>query len=129
MESIKKILIVDDEEDLVLMLQMRLQAAGFTIETAYNGKEGCEKSISFNPDVILLDLVMPVMDGWEACKQLKQNIKTRDIPIVLLTALSSKDLLQRAKKAMTHHVMLKPCPEEELVSYLKHLEKPQIPFG
>jgi two-component system, cell cycle response regulator len=82
----KKILIVDDESLLTSLLKSRLGCNGFEVETAGDGQEGLDIATRWHPDLILLDILMPVMDGFEACKRLKAHNETRDIPIVIITA-------------------------------------------
>lgn len=80
----KKILIIEDEEDLVKGLKLNLQDEGYEVKYAFNGKEGLEKALKEKPDLILLDIMLPGMNGLEICKELRQN--KMDIPILMLTA-------------------------------------------
>jgi CheY-like chemotaxis protein len=82
----KKILIVDDETLLSTLVKSRLNANGFEVEIAANGQEGVDIATKWKPDLILLDVIMPVMDGYEACKRLKAQDETREIPIIIVTA-------------------------------------------
>jgi two-component system alkaline phosphatase synthesis response regulator PhoP len=89
MEETKgKILVVDDEPDVVDMLRMMLENASYEVVSAYDGKEGIEKAKKEKPDAIVLDLMMPGMDGFEACKEMKQDPDLKDIPVLVLTAIS-----------------------------------------
>ena len=82
-----KVLYVEDNDDNVYMLKMRLELLGdFEVLTAEDGEKGCEKAVSERPDIILMDLQMPVMDGWEAARRLKSIPETSDIPIIGLSA-------------------------------------------
>ena len=82
-----KLLYVEDNDDNVYMLKMRLELLGdFEVVTAENGERGCEMAVTERPDIILMDLEMPVMDGWEAARRLKSMPETSDIPIVGLSA-------------------------------------------
>jgi two-component system alkaline phosphatase synthesis response regulator PhoP len=83
-----KILVVDDEPDMVEMLKMMLENASYDVVAAYDGKEGIEKAKEEKPNVIVLDLMMPEMDGFEACKEMKNDPELADIPILVLTAIS-----------------------------------------
>jgi len=87
----KKILIVDDETNLVKMVESRLKANGYEVIIAKNGKEGFEKAKAGKPDLILLDIIMPVMNGEEALKKLKQDEDTKSIPVIMLTAKGEVD--------------------------------------
>ena len=86
----KKILIVDDDPDLVEAVSTILESKGYAVAAAYGGIEGLEKAKSENPDLIVLDVMMPDKDGYEVCKELKADEKYRSIPILLLTAVVSK---------------------------------------
>ena len=87
MNKKKIILIVDDDESLRKMLKMRLSFSQFKVLTAGSGEEAFEAINKNKPDLILLDIAMPDMDGYEVCKILKDNPETKDIPIVFLTAI------------------------------------------
>jgi two-component system alkaline phosphatase synthesis response regulator PhoP len=89
MNDKKKVLVVDDEPDFVAVVQSNLEKEGFEVDVAYNGVEGLEKVKTFQPDCIVLDVMMPEMDGFEVCKELKKDEATSDIPIVMLTAVAS----------------------------------------
>ncbi|MFA6320285.1 MAG: response regulator [Candidatus Omnitrophota bacterium] len=81
----QKILIVDDEKDFIDMLAERLMAKGFNIVEAFNGKDGLDKAHAEKPDVIVLDLTMPEMSGYDVCRKLKIDKNYKDIPIIMLT--------------------------------------------
>ncbi len=87
--SRKRVLVVDDEKDIVELIRYNLDNEGYDVIPAYNGKEALEK-ISSRPDLIILDLLMPVLDGFETCKRLKATPATAAIPIMFLTASSSE---------------------------------------
>src|SRR5262245_65984030 len=82
-----KVLYIEDNDDDVYMLKMRLELLGdFEVLTADDGEKGCEMAAVERPDIILMDLEMPVVDGWEATRRLKGNPQTRDIPVIALSA-------------------------------------------
>jgi CheY-like chemotaxis protein len=84
---VTKVLYVEDNDDNVFMLKMRLELLGdFEVLTAEDGEKGCEMAAVEQPDIILMDLEMPVLDGWEATRRLRGNPQTRDIPIIALSA-------------------------------------------
>ncbi len=91
----KRILVVDDEPDIVTLVKSRLEANGYEVVSAYNGKDGLEKAEEAQPDMILLDLMMPIMDGYEAGQKLKENPKTKDIPIILFTAAAAEEVAKK----------------------------------
>lgn len=88
MSEKKRILVVDDEPDFASIVQENLKKEGFEVEIAYDGVEGLEKVKANPPDAIVLDVMMPEMDGYEMCAKVKADQQYRDIPIVLLTAVA-----------------------------------------
>jgi two-component system alkaline phosphatase synthesis response regulator PhoP len=90
MSEKKRILLVDDEPDFCSIVQGQLEKEGFDVEVAYDGVEGIEKVKANRPDAIILDVMMPEMDGYEACKKLKGDDNYADIPILMLTAVADK---------------------------------------
>ncbi|MEI6258560.1 MAG: response regulator [Deltaproteobacteria bacterium] len=90
MSEKKRILIVDDEPDFSMIVQTYLEKEGFATELAYNGVEGFAKIKANPPDAIVLDVMMPEMDGYELCAALKKDSAYADIPIVLLTAVADR---------------------------------------
>ncbi len=88
MSDKKRILVVDDEPDFASIVQANLKKEGFDVDVAYDGKEGLEKIKANQPDAIVLDVMMPEMDGYELCSILKGDENFQDIPIVMLTAVA-----------------------------------------
>lgn len=86
----KKVLVVDDEEMLVEFIKIRLEGNGYLVETATDGTEGLLKVEQTNPDLIILDIYMQPMDGYTMLKELRKNEKTKDIPVIMLTASGKK---------------------------------------
>jgi two-component system, OmpR family, alkaline phosphatase synthesis response regulator PhoP len=86
----KKILVVDDDAELIELMRFNLKNAGFSIGTALNGLEALKKARSISPDLIILDLMMPELDGFAVCEILRRDRSTASIPILMLTALSSE---------------------------------------
>lgn len=87
----KKILIVDDDALLLEMYAEKLGREGFQVETALSGRKGLEKARGFKPDLILLDILMPSMDGFQVLEKLKSDPATKGIPVVFLTNLSEEE--------------------------------------
>jgi DNA-binding response OmpR family regulator len=81
-----KILVVDDEVYITQILEFSLGAEGFEVITANNGELAVEKAVQAQPDLIVLDIMMPVLDGYETCRRLKRTPETKNIPVILLTA-------------------------------------------
>ena len=94
----KRILVVDDNLDTVTALQQVLEKAGYAVEVARNGEEGCTKTLSSRPDLILLDIMMPIMDGYTMNQKLKENPETRDIPVIIISARSGMAPVFKAQK-------------------------------
>ena len=116
----KRVLIVDDERDLTAVLALRLTSGwGYAVSVAHDGAEGLRKAAVFKPDMILLDLAMPKVDGWEMCRRLRDDPDTRNIPFVIMTAWSTEDLHARAAQEGAVKVLLKPVDEQELLSILR----------
>ncbi len=89
MSDKKRILVVDDEPDFAAIVKKYLEQEGFSVELAYDGVEGLQKVKANPPDAIVLDVMMPEKDGYTVCQELKSDEKYKDIPIVMLTAVSS----------------------------------------
>lgn len=82
----ERILVIEDEEDILALIHFNLIKAGFQVECAMTGEEGFSKVREFNPDLVLLDLMLPGMDGLEVCRRLRQSSATRNLPVIMLTA-------------------------------------------
>lgn len=115
------ILIVDDEEDMRSMIAEMLNKEGFTLLQAANGLEALEKAKSENPDLIVLDLMMPDRDGISVCKDLRDHKTTRRTPILMLTALSAKETTISGLEAGADDYMTKPFSQEEFVLRIRSI--------
>jgi len=119
---VTKVLYVEDNDDNVYMLKMRLELLeDFEVVTAEDGEKGCAMACSERPDIILMDLEMPVVDGWEATRRLKSDERTAHIPIVALTAHDGAGELQRATRAGCDWFVPKPCPPAALVAEIRRV--------
>ena len=117
-----KVLYVEDNEDNVYMLKMRLELLeDFEVVTAEDGEKGCAMALSERPDVILMDLEMPVVDGWEATRRLKQDPQTRGIPIIALSAHALAGEREKALGAGCDEFDTKPIEFERLVATLRRV--------
>ncbi len=119
----KKILLIDDEPELVELLKERLESSGYEFVSASNGEEGLIKVGEEAPDFILLDLIMPKMNGYDVCKRLKENPGTKDIPILIITASGTKDLEQKCLALGANAVIMKPYDSADLLVKIKELLK------
>ncbi|RPI65949.1 MAG: response regulator [Ignavibacteriales bacterium] len=112
----KRILVIDDLPENVFLLQDRLETEGFEILTAYDGKSGINKAISELPDLILLDVMMPEMNGIEACQTLVNNPSTSNIPIILVTAKAGAEDTKEGLEAGAFDYIKKPFNKVELLA-------------
>lgn len=112
----KKILIIDDSPDSVFLLQDRLEREGFEIAKAYNGEMGIQKAVDEKPDLILLDIMMPDISGYDVCKTLSSKDETKLIPIILLTALTEADNLKQGLQSGAFDYIKKPFNRTELIA-------------
>ena len=114
-----KILIVEDNELNRDMLSRRLMRKGFEIVMAEDGQKGVEMSVSENPDLILMDLSLPVMDGWEATSTIKNSDETKEIPIIVLTAHTMAGDREKALNAGADEYDTKPIEFKRLLGKIK----------
>ena len=114
-----RVLLVDDYPDAREMYAEYLQYSGFDVIEAGNGIEALERAADSAPDIILMDLSLPVMDGWEATRRLKADKATADIPIVALTGHALAGILEGAKNAGCDAFITKPCLPEDLVKEIR----------
>ncbi len=116
----KKILIVDDEKDMLTVLEKWLIVKGFDVVSAVNGTDAIQLAQSHKPDLIVLDVCLPDMDGGEVAKMIKENPETENIPIIFLTALLSKDEEEKNSQVTGGNVMLaKPYNINEILTVIK----------
>ncbi|MBT5782353.1 MAG: response regulator [Candidatus Marinimicrobia bacterium] len=114
-----KILIVEDNEMNRDMLSRRLERKGFSIVMAEDGKKGVDMSLSETPDLILMDLSLPIMDGWEATSTIKANPETKNIPIIVLTAHAMAGDREKALEAGADEYDTKPIEFKRLLGKIK----------
>jgi CheY-like chemotaxis protein len=115
-----RVLYVDDNEDNIYMLKMRLELLGdFEVLVAEDGERGCEVAARERPDIILMDLEMPTIDGWEATRRLKSQPQTRDIPVIALSAHALSGEREKAIAAGCDEFDTKPIEFERLLSTLQ----------
>jgi CheY-like chemotaxis protein len=118
----RRLLVVDDEEDLLFMVALAARSGGrFTVETARDAEEGLAKARSFRPDVALIDGIMPGMDGYDMCRRLRSDPRTRRLPIVLLSAGEPLRGEARALAAGADRYVRKPYDQDALLSLLATL--------
>ncbi|MGE5178401.1 MAG: response regulator transcription factor [Bacteroidota bacterium] len=118
-----RILVVDDEPDLVRILEFGLKAAGYAVETASDGQEGLKKARESKPDVILLDLMLPKLDGYKVCRLLKFDERYKHIPIVILSARTQEGDQALAHEMGANRFLTKPYEFSEILEHIQALLK------
>ncbi len=113
------ILLAEDFEDARELYRDYLEYSGFTVETATNGREAIDQALALQPDIILMDASMPVLDGWQATRELKNNPTTKHIPILALTAHAFDDARREAKDVGCDGFVTKPCLPDDLVTKVR----------
>ena len=117
-----RVLYVEDNDDNIFMLKMRLELLGdFEVLTAEDGEKGCAMALSERPDIILMDLEMPVVDGWEATRRLKGDPQTCDIPIIALSAHALAGEREKALAAGCNEFDTKPVEFDRLVATMRRI--------
>lgn len=117
----KKILIIDDEPQILLLSANRLEVNGYTVVTASSGEQGLKRIKKEMPDLVLLDQVMPGMNGWEVLDRLKKDPLTRDIPVLMFTADVKKVNVGEAQMRGAADCLFKPFFPEELLAKVKEV--------
>ena len=125
----RRVLVVDDYPDAREMYGEYLEYCGFEVVQASNGMEALQRALDAAPDIILMDLSLPVMDGWEATRRLKADKRTAGIPVVALTGHALAGISEGAKKAGCDAFVTKPCLPEDLVREIQRVldEAPASP--
>ena len=111
----KKILVIDDEPDLREIVEEILASAGYQVITAADGQEGVDKAFASNPDLILLDIAMPQMDGFEVLSTLRGRRETATIPVIMLTAKGRTDNILEAERLRAVDFLIKPFKAKEIL--------------
>jgi len=121
-ESAKSVLIVDDEEDTLKLLKMIVELSGYEAYTTLNSLEALTMAQVEQPDVVLLDVMMPKLDGFQLCKMLRADPKTRELPVIFVTAYSALDLEDRRMESGGDMVLPKPVGMDDLVSAIDQVQ-------
>ena len=124
-----KILAVDDEKHIVRLVQITLEKEGYELITASNGREALEKVASEKPDLVVMDVMMPEMDGLEALSKMKSDPMTSDIPVIMLTAKAQDSDVFRGWQSGADLYLTKPFNPAELVTFVKRLFEGQGESG
>lgn len=117
----KKVLIIEDEPDHIMVIKARLEPMGYEVIAAIDGEEGFTKAKTAKPDLIILDIMMPSLDGFGVCRLMKADPATKGIPILILTALGTKDLAEKCLEAGADDLLQKPWDAKDLEEKIKRL--------
>lgn len=121
MAGVKNVLVCDDDDLLLDLLKFRLSAKGYEVRTARNGKEAIERASGETPDAIVLDAMMPVMDGYEVLRQIREAPHMRHLPVIMLTARKGEKDVVEALRLGASDYLAKPFIPEELTARLTRL--------
>ena len=123
----KRVLVADDAPDILFIVQKTMESAGYEVLTAANGKEAYQKAIEQKPDLIISDILMPLMNGFKLCDELKNNPNYGHIPIILMTAVYRQpDHIEMGFKFGADAYMAKPFKTEQLLAITKQLMQKTI---
>lgn len=125
----EKILVVDDEESIVEFIGRALKQNGYSVVKAFNGDDALSMMEEELPDMVILDLMLPLMDGWEVCRRAKSRDKLRNIPILILTARNSTEDVVQGLDLGADDYMRKPFPLDELLARVRMLLRRSAPEG
>ena len=117
----EKILVVDDEEDVLELVRYNLDRNGYHVETASSGEEALEKARRKLPDLVILDLMLPGMDGLEVCRKLKSNVKTESLPIIMLTAKTEETDIVTGLELGADDYVTKPFSPKVLIARVRRI--------
>lgn len=117
----KRILVVDDEARVLTVIQKRLESAGYEVITAMDGNEGLAKARAEKPDLIILDLILPKLNGYQVCSILKRDTYYKQIPILMLTARSQERDIDEGMRVGADAYMTKPFKNEALLAQIEQL--------
>lgn len=118
-DSNAHILVVEDEDDIAALVELNLELSDYRVTTASNGQVALDRIAEDAPDVILLDVMMPVLDGWQVLRELKEDPDTRDIPVIMLTALSEERDLIRGHLQGSVRYVTKPFQMKDLLQAIE----------
>lgn len=121
MSEKKRILVIEDEEAMVDLVKMRLEANGYEVITAYDGQEGLDKARKLEPDLIILDLMLPKMDGYKVCGLLKADTRYSKIPVIMFTAKVQEDDVKLGKEVGADAYITKPFEPQTLLGEIEAL--------
>ncbi len=110
-----KLLVVDDDRDIVEYLQKRLVKEGFEVSTAFDGEEALEKIKTDNPDIVLLDLMLPKMNGFDVLKEIREKFTDKWRPVIIISANTDLEAVKKSYSLEADHYLSKPCTIENVL--------------
>ena len=119
--SAKKIIVIDDEPDMVFLLQSRLEAAGYRVSAASDGAQGLDRIRKEVPDLVILDVMMPKVNGYQVCREIRKNPDTQNIPVLMLTAKSQESDRFWGIETGANAYLTKPFDAIELMNTVQKL--------
>ena len=117
----KKVLIVDDETNIVISLEFLMEQAGYELRIAHNGQEALEQVATFEPDLILLDVMMPHINGFDVCRRVRENPDWQNIKIIMLTAKGREVEMTKGLALGADAYITKPFSTKELLAQVRHI--------
>ena len=117
----ERILVVDDERHIVRLVQVNLERAGYNIVTAFDGREALEQVASQHPDLVILDVMMPYVDGFEVLQTLRKNPATQNLPVIMLTAKAQDADIFRGWQSGVDSYLTKPFNPMELLGFVRRI--------
>jgi DNA-binding response OmpR family regulator len=117
----KKVLIVDDEPSIIVPLQFLMEQNGYETSVAFSGEEAMETVVESHPNLILLDIMLPIIDGFEVCQRVRENPEWNDIRIILLTAMGSEANIAKGLALGADAYITKPFSNSEVIAKVKEL--------
>ena len=124
----KKILLVDDSQTVLLLHRMMLSDRGYELLTARDGQEAVEKALAERPDIIFMDVIMPRMSGYEACRAIRDRAETRHIPVIMVTTRGEPHSVEQGYASGCTDYITKPFNGDELMARLRsHLKEAEHP--
>ena len=115
----RKVLVVDDEPEMVEMMKVRLEKSGYKVTSSFSGEDCIKIAEIEHPDVILLDILLPGISGFEVCRRLKQNKTTKDIPVIMVTALVGEEAEAKGLDRGAKYFISKPFDPDKLLSEVR----------
>jgi DNA-binding response OmpR family regulator len=117
----KRVLIVDDEPSIIVPLQFLMEQNGYATSVAFSGEEAMETVVESHPNLILLDIMLPIIDGFEVCQRVRENPEWNDIRIILLTAMGSEANIAKGLALGADAYITKPFSNSEVIAKVKEL--------